>query len=227
MAANARRPSDHSAAAIRLERPSPRREREFLHGVERSRDLHAGLVEPPSTTDEYRAYLRRARRPSQESFFVIAEDGDRLVGVVNVNEIVRHSLQSGTLGYYAFVPHAGAGLMREGLALVLERAFRDFALHRLEASIQPANVRSRTLVESLGFRREGLSPKYLKIHGRWRDHERWAILAEEWRQWQAAAPLGASGRRASRVATVSATATESGSPPASASASRASRSASA
>ena len=212
---------------VRLERPSLAREREFLEAVRRSRKLHGRFVSAPDKTDEYRDYLRRARRQNQESFFVVLCADSSLVGVVNVNEIVRHSLQSGTLGYYAFVPHAGAGLMREGLALVLERAFRDFALHRLEASIQPANVRSRTLVESLGFRREGLSPKYLKIHGRWRDHERWAILAEEWRQWQAAAPLGASGRRASRVATVSATATESGSPPASASASRASRSASA
>ena len=45
--------------------------------------------------------------------------------------------------------------MREGLELVIERAFRELGLHRLEANIQPGNRRSIALVEGLGFRREG------------------------------------------------------------------------
>jgi ribosomal-protein-alanine N-acetyltransferase len=67
--------------------------------------------------------------------------------------------------------------MREGLALVVRHAFRSLKLHRLEANIQPANVGSIALVKSLRFEREGYSPRYLKIGGRWRDHERWAIRA--------------------------------------------------
>lgn len=213
---------------VRLERPSLAREREFLEAVRRSRKLHGRFVSAPDRAEEYRDYLRRSRRQNQESFFVVLSADASLVGVVNVNEIVRYALQSGALGYYAFVPHAGAGLMREGLALVLERAFRNLGLHRLEACIQPANARSKALVESLGFRREGLSPKYLKINGRWRDHERWAILAEEWPQRQAAALLAGREARASRVATVSATAADNASPPAArSSAARASRRASA
>jgi [ribosomal protein S5]-alanine N-acetyltransferase len=70
--------------------------------------------------------------------------------------------------------------MREGLALALDHAFSSLRLHRLEANIQPANTASIQLVKSLGFRLEGVSPRYLKIRGRWRDHERWAILREEW-----------------------------------------------
>jgi len=166
---------------VRLERPSARRERDYLQAALRSRALHRGYVVPASTPREYRAYLLRARRSNQESFFVVdAESGD-LAGVVNINDIVRHSELSGRLGYYAFVPHAGKGLLREGLNLVIERAFREFGLHRLEANVQPGNRRSIALVEGLDFRREGKARGFLKIGNRWRDHDRWALLKEEWR----------------------------------------------
>jgi len=78
-----------------------------------------------------------------------------------------------------FVPHAGRGHMSEGLRLVLRRAFGGLGLHRVEANIQPGNTASRALVRRLGFRREGFSRRYLKIAGRWRDHERWALLRED------------------------------------------------
>jgi ribosomal-protein-alanine N-acetyltransferase len=70
--------------------------------------------------------------------------------------------------------------MSEGLSKVIEHAFRRLKLHRLEANIQPGNARSKRFAKRLGFRREGFSPRYLKINGRWRDHERWALVAEDW-----------------------------------------------
>ena len=63
----------------------------------------------------------------------------------------------------------------------LSEVFGPRKLHRVEANIQPENEASIALVQGLGFRQEGYSPRYLKIGGRWRDHERWALLAEDWR----------------------------------------------
>ena len=167
---------------VTLERPSRKREDDFLAAVRRSRKLHRHLVTPPSTMEKYREFLQTGRNPRHENFFVVAMATGDLAGVINVEHIVRGALKSAFLGYFAFAPYAGNGLMREGLQLVLDHVFSELKLHRLEANIQPNNARSKALVEGLGFRLEGYSKSYLKISGRWRDHERWAILAEEWRR---------------------------------------------
>jgi ribosomal-protein-alanine N-acetyltransferase len=69
--------------------------------------------------------------------------------------------------------------MTAGLAAVVNDAFTSLGLHRLEANIQPDNTPSLNLVRRLGFQREGFSPRYLLVDGQWRDHERWAVLAED------------------------------------------------
>ncbi len=153
----------------------------FLAAVRRSRELHRPWVSPPRTAHALRKYLARKQDKTHLTFFLWSRGQDDLVGVVNVTEIVRGFFQSAYLGYYAFAPYAGKGFMREGLAQVVMHMFGKFKLHRLEANIQPGNKASLALVRSLGFRREGFSPRYLKIAGCWRDHERWAILADEWR----------------------------------------------
>src|SRR5262249_50986284 len=99
-----------------------------------------------------------------------------------LNEIVRGPAQSAYLGYYALEPFAGRGFMSAGLAMVIGAAFGKLKLHRLEANIQPNNESSLALVQRFGFQCEGYSPRYLKLAGRWRDHERWALLKEDWRQ---------------------------------------------
>ena len=164
-----------------LEKPSIRRRDEFLSAARRSRSLHGKWTSAPQTRTDFDIYLKRFRRKTHLGYWVITEERE-LAGVINISEIVRGHFCSAYLGYYAFAPHHGRGYMTRGLGAVLLDAFRKQGLHRLEANIQPGNISSRSLVERLGFRLEGFSPRYLKIAGRWRDHERWAITAEEWKK---------------------------------------------
>jgi ribosomal-protein-alanine N-acetyltransferase len=123
---------------------------------------------------------------------------DEILGVVALSEIVLGSFRSAYMGYYGFLPHMGRGYMSEGVSLVIAAAFGKMKLHRLEANIQPGNKASIALVQRLGFTKEGYSRKYLMIGGRWRDHERWAILVEDWRSSGSSA--GGSGAGARRPA---------------------------
>jgi [ribosomal protein S5]-alanine N-acetyltransferase len=153
---------------------------EFIAEVLASRLLHRSWIDLPDSQDRFAAYLGRAARDDHASYLVRHGSCGQLVGVVNINNIVRGALQSGYLGYGAFASHAGRGLMTEGLRAVLGVAFDELDLHRVEANIQPSNERSIALVRRLGFEKEGYSPRYLKIDGDWRDHERWALRAEMW-----------------------------------------------
>jgi [ribosomal protein S5]-alanine N-acetyltransferase len=152
-------------------------ERAFLSAVRRSRALHYPWTNAPNTPATFRSYLERMGLPVNSAFLVCRRDTDALVGVIDITNIVLGLFRSGYLGYYAFTGHERQGFMRQGLQAVLHHAFKSLKLHRLEANIQPANVASVALVRSCGFLKEGYSPRYLKIRGRWRDHERWAILA--------------------------------------------------
>jgi len=168
-------------AGVLLRTPRPLDQAEFLRAVRSSRRLHHPWVTPPDSSAAFRRYVARGQGAGHRSYLICRRGTRELVGVANLSEIVRGNFQSAYLGYYAFEPHAGKGLMHEGMALLIDLAFRKLRLHRLEANIQPENAASRGLARSLGFRREGFSPRYLKINGRWRDHERWALLAEDWK----------------------------------------------
>lgn len=173
-------PHGDSLIGVMIRAPRPSDQKEFLASVHRSRRLHRPWVSPPSSPKSFGAYLTKRSLGSHVSFLVCLRATGDMVSVVSVSEIVHGCFRSGYLGYYGFLPHTGRGYMTHGLGLVMTKAFRELKLHRLEANIQPANRASIGLVRRLGFRREGRSLRYLKIGGRWRDHERWAILAEEW-----------------------------------------------
>ena len=155
---------------------------EFVTLMHASRSFHRPWATAPTDGERFAAYLSDSRRPDFEAMLVCRQSDLAIVGFFNLSQIVRRSLQSAYLGYAVGKLYAGQGYMREAIQLVLRHAFTDLRLHRVEANIQPDNRASIALASGAGFHREGFSPRYLKIAGRWRDHERWAILADDWRR---------------------------------------------
>lgn len=150
---------------------------EFIAAAIASRRFHFPWVSPPLTRRAFDARLARMASPNDFMFLVRRRNDGALAGYVDLTNIVRGPFLSAYVSYYAFLGFERQGLMTEGLRLVSRFAFNKLRLHRLEANIQPANRASIALVAACGFQKEGYSPRYLKIRGRWRDHERWALLA--------------------------------------------------
>lgn len=155
-------------------------EEEFTSLMRASKAFHRPWASAPHDHERFVAYIDDSQRESFEALLVCRHGDGAIVGFFNISQIVRRLFQSAYLGYAAGRPFAGQGYMREGISQVLAVAFADLGLHRLEANIQPGNEPSLALARGAGFHREGFSPRYLKIGGRWRDHERWAMLADDW-----------------------------------------------
>jgi [ribosomal protein S5]-alanine N-acetyltransferase len=165
---------------VRLEELSAADREPFLAMVRESRELHRPWAFPPERGDQFAELLARSAREDVLCLLVRPLEAPRdIAGVFTISQIVRGLFQSAYLGYYAAAAYAGRGYMREALELVLDHAFDALGLHRLEANIQPGNASSIALARGAGFRLEGFSPRYLLIGGQWRDHERYAITAEE------------------------------------------------
>lgn len=148
----------------------------FVAAARASRAIHRPWVSAPRNAGAFATYLGRFTAPHSYGFVMHVAGTGELAGAINITNIIHGGFRSGYLGYFAFAGYEGRGYMQAGLGQVVRHAFTELRLHRLEANIQPANHRSIALVESCGFRKEGYSPAYLKIAGRWRDHERWAIV---------------------------------------------------
>jgi [ribosomal protein S5]-alanine N-acetyltransferase len=154
---------------------------EFLQLVRESRNVHHPWVSPPTGVAGFQRLVHRAEQETVVSLLICARSTATMLGVFNLSQIFRGNFRSAYLGYYGHAGFAGRGYMGEGLELVMRYAFTKLLLHRIEANIQPGNLKSVALVERCGFAKEGFSPRYLKVAGRWRDHERWAITVERWR----------------------------------------------
>jgi [ribosomal protein S5]-alanine N-acetyltransferase len=102
-----------------------------------------------------------------------------IVGQLTVSSIMWGSAMMATLGYWVDQGRAGRGIAPTAVAMVTDHCFQTLGLHRMEINIRPENTPSLRVVEKLGFRDEGLRPRYLHINGDWADHRSFALTAEE------------------------------------------------
>lgn len=171
------RPKNDPVAAtkVRLRELKLNDAEEFLSLMRASASFHNPWVQPPRSKAEFRLYLEYFKQNNHANFAVCEKGSDNLVGVINLNNIIRGCVMQASLGYYAVVHYAGQGYLREGMKLVIDESFQVMKLHRLEAHIQPDNLASIGLVKRLGFQYEGLMPQFMYINDAWRDHERWVL----------------------------------------------------
>jgi ribosomal-protein-alanine N-acetyltransferase len=112
-------------------------------------------------------------------FLSLKDQPNRVVGSINLRNIIRGAMMGASLGYGLAPDAVGNGYMTESVRRVTEIAFTDLGLHRVEVNIMPRNAPSLAVAERAGYVREGLSPRYLQINGKWEDHVRLARVAHD------------------------------------------------
>ncbi len=135
-----------------------------------------------------RAYLRYfknsnylANMDRAYSFLIFKSDDKSLLGGINVGNVRRGVAQSASLGYWIGGKYARNGYMKESLKLLIPSLFVDLRLNRIEAATLEDNIASRNLLKKIGFKKEGVLRKYLKINGIWRDHVLYGLLENDFR----------------------------------------------
>jgi ribosomal-protein-alanine N-acetyltransferase len=146
-----------------------------------SRRLHRGLVSPNFSRADLDELLKRNLGDDYESLLICVNESDAIAGAITLSQIFRKAFCNAYLGYLLGANFIGKDYMTEAVRLILKHAFVNLKLHRVEANVQPHNAPSINVLKRCGFTKEGFSPKYLKIGGKWRDHKRWAIIKEDWR----------------------------------------------
>ena len=153
------------------------RNRDFLSEWEPVRD--EAYYTLPSMLELIRAEHADHRRQSAMKLHISKKGEKRIIGYVGLSNIVRGAFLSCFAGCRLDTDEINRGYMTEAMREVIRVAFDGMGLHRIEANIIPRNVRSRRVVEKLGFTLEGMSRKYLRINGVWEDHLHYALLNEK------------------------------------------------
>ena len=154
------------SAAIR--RLTPDDADELVALLVANRESH-GPYQPIRPDGFFTVGAQRERLAVTEHLYGIL-DGDALAGAIELSNLARGPFQSASVGYWVDEPRGGRGLATRAVAAIIELAFGELDLHRLEAATLVDNVASRRVLEKNRFDCIGLARRYLQIAGAWRDH---------------------------------------------------------
>lgn len=140
-----------------------RQEREWLEAASTSDDVVQLLVVVDGEADE---------RGAESS-------SDTRAGVVELDPIDR---ETGTadVAYWLRPEFRRNGYAREALELVVDYAFSQLRLHRVNAAVYDFNERSMELLEAVGFTAEGVQRENAFVDGAYRDTHYFGVLEDEW-----------------------------------------------
>ncbi|MEO2076019.1 MAG: GNAT family protein [Bacillus sp. (in: firmicutes)] len=154
--------------------------RDFFQAFEPTRDDSHFSYE--QQLREIQKAIIEIKNDSSYTYGIFHRESQQLIGRITLSGVVRGPFQNANLGYYLDKKHNGKGYSSEAVRSVLKHAFEELQLHRVQAAVMPRNMASKRILEKAGFKKEGYSPKYLKINGTWEDHEIYAITIEDYEQ---------------------------------------------
>ncbi|MBZ9684851.1 GNAT family N-acetyltransferase [Clostridium estertheticum] len=142
------------------------RNREFLRRFEPSRDegFYTMDSQKRTLTESYKQFLRG----TGVNFGIY--NSNKLIGKIRISNVVMGVFKNAFIGYSLDEKQQGMGYMKEAVKLVVEYAFEELELHRIEATTLIDNEKSQRVLKNSGFKELGISEKYLYINGEWRDH---------------------------------------------------------
>ena len=116
------------------------------------------------------------KKDQEYNFGIFTTVDKKLIGTISLFQVIRGSLQSAFIGYFLDKENNGKGYATEAVKLIVEFAFINLNLHRIEAGVMPHNLGSIRVLEKSGFHKEGIAIKNVKINGKWEDHQVLAII---------------------------------------------------
>lgn len=129
--------------------------------------------------------VRRLIRESQ----AFNEGGQRLTAFINFRDQIvgstgftrlnmRH--KKGEIGYWLSQPLQGKGLVTLSCLKLLEYAFNELGLHRVEIRVLADNEKSKGVPYRLGFQKEGVLRHAIWLNHKYHDMEVFGLLASQW-----------------------------------------------
>ncbi|WP_163100302.1 GNAT family N-acetyltransferase [Peribacillus alkalitolerans] len=148
--------------------------REFFEKFSMGRNSDYYTIE--GQLERIQTYADRMKRDEDYFFGIFLNETDELIGTINLFQVIRGSLQSAFIGYFLDNSLNGKGYTTEAAQLIVDYAFNELNLHRIEAGVMPHNIGSIRVLEKAGFHKEGIAIKNVKINGKWEDHQVLAII---------------------------------------------------